>query len=121
MMEKAISRLRNTAGESIAETLIALLISSLALIMLAGAVSTATDIVKRSKTTMSAYYDADSALTNVASVASASNITVTLEETNVSEGETPVSQDISAKYASNAVFGNEVVVAYAATSAPTTP
>lgn len=118
MMEKAISRLRNTAGESIAETLIALLISSLALIMLAGAVSTATDIVKRSKTTMSAYYDADSALTNVAE--GSGSITVTLAETNAPE-ETAVSQEITVSYASNAVFGNKVVVAYAATSAPTTP
>ena len=52
VMEKMCSR----AGESIGETLVALLISALALLMLAGAVSSAGKIVTRNKTAMETYY-----------------------------------------------------------------
>lgn len=59
MKEKVKGKLRSRAGESIGETLISLLISALALVMLAGAVSSAADIVKRSKKAMDQYYDAN--------------------------------------------------------------
>ena len=56
------AKLRSRAGESIAETLIALLISALALMMLAGAVSSAANVVTRSRTAMSDYYEKDAAM-----------------------------------------------------------
>lgn len=51
------AKLRGKRGESIAETLIGLLISSLALVMLAGAVSSAANIVKNSRQAMRDYYE----------------------------------------------------------------
>ena len=51
-----LKKLRSTAGESIGETLIALLISALALVMLAGAVSSASNIITRSNDAMNDYY-----------------------------------------------------------------
>jgi len=56
MMRRIKNRLRSCAGESIGETLIALLISALALLMLAGAVSSAGRIVTRNKAAMISYY-----------------------------------------------------------------
>lgn len=56
MKGKVFKKLRSRAGESIGETLIALLISALALLMLAGAVSSASRIVTRNKTAMEYYY-----------------------------------------------------------------
>jgi len=56
VMKKTLKKLRSRAGESIGETLIALLISALALLMLAGAVSSASRIVTRNKTAMEDYY-----------------------------------------------------------------
>ena len=56
MMKGVLRKLYSRAGESIGETLIALLISSLALLMLAGAVSSASRIVTRNKTAMEDYY-----------------------------------------------------------------
>ena len=48
-MKKSIwKKLKSAAGETIGETLVALLISSLALMMLAGAVSAATRMITRS-------------------------------------------------------------------------
>ena len=55
-MKKMLKKLRSTAGESIGETLIALLISALALGMLAGAVSSASNIITRSNDAMNDYY-----------------------------------------------------------------
>ena len=56
MRKRIQSKLRSRVGESIGETLIALLISALALMMLAGAISSAARIVTRSKTAMDEYY-----------------------------------------------------------------
>jgi len=56
-MKKTIkSKIRSIAGETIGETLIALLISALALLMLAGAIGSASKIVTRNKTAMDEYY-----------------------------------------------------------------
>jgi len=55
-------KLISQAGESIGETLIALLISALALMMLAGAVSTGMRIVTNSKNKMDDYYVVNNAI-----------------------------------------------------------
>ena len=67
------ARLKSEAGESIGETLVALLIGSLALLMLAGAVSSAGRIVNTSKTAMEDYYAAESNMVAGSSL----NVTVT--------------------------------------------
>ena len=56
MNKRTMKKLRSCAGESIGETLIALLIAALALLMLAGAVSSASRIVTRNKAAMEDYY-----------------------------------------------------------------
>ncbi len=62
-MKKHISnKLGNKRGETIAETLIALLISSLALIMFAGAISAAKNIIDTSRRRYKEYYAADAAM-----------------------------------------------------------
>ena len=59
-----MKKLRSRAGETLTETLVALLISALALLMLAGAVTSATRVITRSKDKMTEYYAADAALAN---------------------------------------------------------
>ena len=56
MIERIRSKLRGRSGETIGETLVALLISSLALVMLAGAISAAARMVTISKTAVKEYY-----------------------------------------------------------------
>ena len=63
-MKNALKKLRNHTGESIGETLVALLISALALVMLAGAVSTAARLIKNNKDSMETYYSATAAEAN---------------------------------------------------------
>ena len=62
MQKKYWRKLRIQAGETIAEVLVALLISSVALIMLASMISATSSMVTRSKTAMEAYYEANESL-----------------------------------------------------------
>lgn len=54
--DKTAGKLRSKAGETIAETLIALLIAALALVMLAGAVTAAKNIIQNNRTAFNSYY-----------------------------------------------------------------
>ena len=56
MRKSAIYKIRSIRGESIGETLVALLITALALMMLAGAIGSAAKIVTRNKAAMEEYY-----------------------------------------------------------------
>ncbi len=56
-MEKiVISKLKSEKGETIGETLVSLLIASLALVMLAGAIASASRVITKSKKAMETYY-----------------------------------------------------------------
>ncbi len=62
MKKKLVAKLRSRAGESLTETLVALLIAALGLVILAGAISSTNSMVQRSKTVMTSYYTANNAL-----------------------------------------------------------
>ena len=49
--------LQNEKGESITETLVSTLIASLALVLLAGMLTSSVNVIKKSKTAMSSYYE----------------------------------------------------------------
>ena len=57
MMREIRKKLKSRAGESIGETLVALLISAMALLMLAGAVSSGMSVVTRSNAVLKSYYE----------------------------------------------------------------
>lgn len=121
-------KLKSCAGESIGETLIALLISSLALVMLAGAISTATRVIQTSKNKMDNYYlqdgnvakrDPDQVTNKVGESGLESVLlTVTLKHAEATEDE--IKQEIlGIPCYQNTAFGSAVVYSYAApTPAP---
>ncbi len=51
-----INKLKSTSGESIAETLVAVLIVALALLMLAGTINTASNLITQSQGKLKEYY-----------------------------------------------------------------
>ncbi len=61
-MKAAKKKILNNKGDSIAEVLIALLISSLALVMLASMITTSSKLITGSRTKLKDYYAATSAL-----------------------------------------------------------
>ena len=60
--DRIMKKIKSQAGETIAEVLVALLISSVALVMLAGMIASTTNLVTRSKSNMEAYYAANEKL-----------------------------------------------------------
>ena len=102
-----MKKLRSRAGESLTETLVALLISALALLMLAGAVTSATRVITRSKDKMTEYYAADAALAN--RTGTGNTLTVSLSDGSLNlEG-------IQVAYYENDAFPSRPVIAYAET------
>ena len=63
-MDPVRNKISDTSGESIAETLIAVLIAAFALLMLAGTVNTSTNLVTKSREVLGEYYQANNALEN---------------------------------------------------------
>lgn len=57
MKKKLLKKLGSKAGESIAETLVATLIAALALVMLAGAIGSASNIITGSRNAIKEYQD----------------------------------------------------------------
>ena len=106
-------KLSGRAGETIGEVLVALLISTLALMILAGMISATARIVRTSEEKMGEYYTANAALeTIVAPNASSDVVTVTVGETGI---QMPV------VYAVNDTFDSVKVVAYRNKSASPSP
>ena len=104
------AKLHSQAGESIGETLIALLISALALVMLAGAISSAANVITRSNTQMSKYYQGDNDLAEHTTTKKGP-ITITMTDTT-DKTLTQTTVEGTYKYYMNDVFGNTLVVSY---------
>lgn len=110
MNQNIEKKLRQQRGESIAETLIGLLISSLALLMLAGAITTATRIITQSKNVMRNYYEKNNDM--IEEKNSGSSGTLVLSEKNASGTEGDISKSFSVKYYKNEMLGNYPVISY---------
>jgi Tfp pilus assembly protein PilV len=104
-----MKKLRSRAGETLTETLVALLISVLALLMLAGAVTSATRVITRSKDKMTQYYAADAGLAN--RTAAGSSLNVELED----NADSSLSLSIPVQTYENNAFASRPVIAYAET------
>ena len=98
-------------GDSIAEVLIALLISSLALVLLASMISSSANMITNSKTKMNDYYTETNVLNTFSGSVSSTTITAGI---TVNSGGMPVtaSETYSASYYANSTFQNNPVVAF---------
>lgn len=96
-------KLTSTAGESIYETLISLLVASLALLMLAGAVSSATGMITRSREKLGEYYESNDKLVTVSDSIPGQ---VTIHSTGLTD------QTVSIQYTQNTELGDKTVVSY---------
>lgn len=108
--QRAVRMLTSNAGESIGETLIALLISALALVMLAGAISSTARMITASDKQMGKYYNGDDNL--VKQTTQGGNpltVTITGENGTVKTIESHTSK---IRWYKNDAFANKPVVAY---------
>ena len=68
MLKNIKKKLNSRSGESIGETLVALLISSLALVMLASIITAGSSIIIKSRDKLSKYYEEEELSTNSGTV-----------------------------------------------------
>ncbi len=100
-------KLKGTAGESIAEVLIALLIAALALTMLASVISTAARTITRSKQQMDAYYAANEWLSAHASSDTDAFWTVTVKNGSKRVYLISESENLTVNYQINDIVGEK--------------
>ena len=114
MKNKLIKKLRSSRGDSIAEVLIALLISVVALVMLAAMIASSTRLIQQSRTAIEKYDAANNALATMADgsasgngklIVKAGGNTVKLTGSDPTDG-------IAVKFYESKVFGDKKVVAY---------
>lgn len=100
-MKQIRKKLQSRIGESLAETLVAVLVIALALTMLAGMITATANMVTRSKETMNTYYEANTKLETLED-----SEPMTIEITGSLTIEVPV------KATTNSTFSRTPVIAY---------
>ena len=103
-MNRVRKKLHNCTGESIAETLVAVLIIALALTILAGMITTTTRLVKTSEDKLNSYYEANVPLETRSSKDGSFGVTITVD------GSQAASENV--EYNKNDTFSRKPVVAY---------
>ena len=107
-MKKLIKKIKSQTGESISETLVALLISSLALVMLAGAISSSSGLITKSRDKLDKYYSANEDMIKIKSETTVARkgITITDKANTIEQKQYDVS------YYANKEFGKTPVIVY---------
>ena len=116
MNKQIIKKLNRQSGETLTETLVALLIAALALVMLAGMISSTTRIVTRSRTTMNSYYAENNMVAEQGASEGTAYITLGLVN-----GGTEESKQYSVSVYLNDTLGNTPVVSYRVPTPPPSP
>jgi len=108
LRKRKIYKLRSKAGETITETLVALLISAFALVMLAGAISSAVHVITTSDKKMGKYYAEDSNL--VTQSAAKGTLSISIQQNGSS-----IELHNNVPYYENSEFSSKPVVSYKVT------
>ncbi len=114
MMEKLKKKLRSQSGESLAETLVSLLIAALALIMLAGAMSASSGVITKSRDKLDSYYSTNEEASGVVKMAGDNGTTVSggVTITDSETANTIANQSFKITYYKNDEFSKTPVIAY---------
>ena len=119
MVESLIKRkISNQRGETIAETLVALLISAVALVMLASMISSSSSMITRARDRLSAYYDNIELMNRESNSAAdeyikgSSNLSVQDLDSSASEKIVFEESKIPVNYYGNTAFSKTQVVTY---------
>ncbi len=109
-MKKLLHKLRGQVGESLAETLVAVLVIALAMTILAGMIGAAGNMVKTSETKMNEYYESNVKLENFSEAGGTATVNITASGEAASI--TGNIESVTVEYLINRVFSDHPVVAY---------
>jgi len=105
-------KLRQSRGESIAETLVALLIAAVALVMLASMITSSTRLIERSENDLNAYYTANNALSAQSGTGTAGTVSITDSADNAVKLSDSDDGTVDVYYYINDKVGSGDVVSY---------
>ena len=111
LYSRICAKLRSEAGESISETIVSVLIAALALVMLAGAVSTASHVITTSKDRLDGYYAENEKIITMSDEA----VTESTHRIRISCGDETWGS-VPVKYYINNKFSGNPVITYKKTS-----
>lgn len=109
MMEKLKKKLNSQSGESLAETLVSVLIAALALVMLAGAMTAASGIVNRSKEKLEGEDGYYAQIETLMKLESGTEGSMKISSTG---SDSSLDQSVEIVYNINESFDNTPVIAY---------
>ena len=113
MKDRVLKIMHSQAGESIAETLIALLVASLALVMLAGAISSGAAAVQKGRDKLKNYYDNTEYIVNHAGGDGTDKVGNDTTEITITDNTGLVTiPKISVSYYYNKTFAKTPVITY---------
>lgn len=110
-MNRIRRKIQSNTGESIAETLVAVLLIALALTMLAAMISSTANMVKTSETKMSEYYETNAALETFADPDGPIEIAITVTNSSGVASSAEI-ESPQVDYKMNEAFSKTPVVAY---------
>lgn len=110
-MTRIVKKLRCNAGESLAETLIAVLIIAVALTMLASMISSTSTLIKKGEETLNEYYTESEKLETFDGSTEGQTVSFTASSENTYVPNLNISP-VSVEYAENNIFTGHPVIAY---------
>lgn len=113
MRKRICEKLRSRTGESIAETLIAVLVIAVAAMLLAGMISATNNMVRQSNDKMNEYYKENAKLEIIAkTTTSTDTIQISAKVVNETSDIAFSIPGVPVTYVENTTFGSNPVIAY---------
>ena len=113
MKKRIFRKLRSKAGETIAEVLVALLVSSLGLVILAQMINASANMIKNSEVKMQEYYSENNKLAKQDQSEADGTGTLKITLNGASEGEKVELTEKNIKYYENKTLAGIDVISYA--------
>ncbi len=112
--KKALRKLKNNSGESLAETLISLLIAAVALVMLAATIAASAGIISKGRNKLNDYYSENEKSAGIVKMTDSGEETGATETVVISaDGENDyLSESVKVEYYKNTEIGMTPVISY---------
>ena len=108
MKKRVIDKLKSSSGESIAETLVAVLIAAFALLMLAGTVNTSSNLITKYQGELQTYYEHNNDLAGPYS----ETLTISVKKSNATSEDSALLETKVSGCQVTSNIGNKTLIAY---------
>ena len=100
-MKRCKRKLRSRAGETLTETLVALLVAVIALAILAGMIMSSSNLIRNSRTRFDSYYEGNNALSSLENTVAGASVTISDGENDQRLTDAQTKDAIDVRYSTN--------------------